>query len=136
MQQCIITLEEMEVFPMAYDADKIIQIATQLKEAREEVTRLESELRKLVLSQTTPVSLVVQQSTANRVVSMMNTEPTRDFGAEDVWKKLQIKESYARPLLSRLVTSGKIEKRGYGTYGAVGGRKQKSLESVDSRPVQ
>lgn len=121
---------------MPYDADKIILIATQLKEAKEEVTRLEGELRKLVFSQTAPVSLTVNLSTATRVISMMNADPARDFGAEDVWKKLQIKESYARPLLSRLVTSGKIEKRGYGTYGAIGGKKQKGLESADSRPVQ
>lgn len=122
---------------MAYDADKIIEVATKLKAARDQVVQLENELRRLVLSQhTVPVELVQETSVASRVLSFLNSDPSRDFGAEDVWKKLGIKESYARPLLSRLVNSGKIEKRGRGAYGAVGGSKQKSLESVDSRPVQ
>lgn len=122
---------------MAYDADKIIEVATKLKTARDEVTRWENELRRLVLSQhTVAVALVPDVSTPSRVISLLNADPSRNFSAEDVWKKLGIKESYARPLLSRLVNSEKIEKRGRGAYGALGGSKQKSLESADSRPVQ
>jgi hypothetical protein len=120
---------------MAYDPDKIIEVATRLKAAKDEVTRLEGELRRLVVPQTL-VSLASAVSIPTRVIGMLNAEPSRSFSAEDVWKKLGIKESYARPLLSRLVNDEKIEKRGRGFYGAVGGNKQKSLESVDSRPVQ
>jgi hypothetical protein len=120
---------------MAYDPDKIIEVATRLKAAKEDVTRLEGELRRLVVPQTV-VSLTAGISIPTRVIGMMNAEPSRDFGAEDVWKKLQIKESYARPLLSRLVADNKIEKRGRGMYGALGGGKQKSLDSLEPRPVQ
>ncbi len=121
---------------MAYDPDKIIEVATKLKAAKDEVTRWEGELRKLVLSQTPPVNLAVSIGTSTRVIDLMNSEPSRNFTAQDVWKKLDIKESYARPLLSRLVNDGKIEKRGRGTYGAVGGAQQKSLDSLESRPLQ
>lgn len=122
---------------MAYDADKIIEVATKLKAARDEVVQLENELRRLVLSQHTVTTVVVpEESIPTRVIALLNANPSKDFGAEDVWKKIGIKESYARPLLSRLVNAGHIEKRGRGAYGALGGNKQKSLESVDSRPVQ
>jgi hypothetical protein len=124
---------------MTYDPDKIIEVATKLKASRDEVVRLENELRRLVLgNHTLSISTVVMPdvSTPNRVIELLNATPEKDFSAMDVWKKLAIKESYARPLLSRLVNDGKIEKRGRGAYGAVGGSKQKSLESVDSRPVQ
>jgi len=122
---------------MAYDADKIIEVATKLKAARDQVVQWENELRKLVLSQhIVPAVLVEEVSTASRVIDLLNSNPTKNFSAQDVWKGLGIKESYARPLLSRMVNNAKIEKRGRGAYGALGGNKQKSLESVDSRPVQ
>ena len=115
---------------MAYDSGKIIEVATKIKAAQDELARLEAELRKLVLSQSPLVNLAASIGVPSRVVGLLNADPSRDFSAEDVWKKLGIKESYARPLLSRLVSDGKIEKRGRGAYGAVGGNKQKSLESV------
>jgi hypothetical protein len=122
---------------MAYDADKIIEVATKLKAARDAVVQWENELRRLVLSQhVLSVLAPVPESVPARVVALFNADPSKDFSAEDVWKRLGIKESYARPLLSRLVNSDKIEKRGRGAYGAIGGNKQKSPESVDSRPVQ
>jgi hypothetical protein len=121
---------------MAYDPGKIIEVATRIKTAQEELARLEGELRKLVFSQTPPVSLVESIGASSRVVGLMNSDPSRSFSAEDVWRKLDIKESYARPLLSRLVNDGKIEKRGRGAYGAIGGSKQKSLDSLEPRPVQ
>lgn len=120
---------------MAYDADKIIDVATRLKAAKERVVELEGELRRLVLSQTTAVNLTQSISTASRVMGLLNSDPGKDFSAADVWKKLNLKESYVRPLLSRLVKDGKVEKRSRGAYGALGGAKQKSLESLDSRPV-
>jgi hypothetical protein len=120
---------------MAYDPDKIIEVATRLKGAKDEVTRLEGELRRLVVPQTI-ASLTAAISIPTRVIGLLNSDPSKNFSAEEVWKKLDIKESYARPLLSRLVNDEKIEKRGRGAYGALGGSKQKSLESVDSRPVQ
>ncbi|HEY6764224.1 MAG TPA: hypothetical protein VI386_05585 [Candidatus Sulfotelmatobacter sp.] len=124
---------------MAYDPDKIIEVATKLKAAREDVITWENELRRLVLGQhVLSISTVVMPdvSTPTRVVDLLNSTPDKEFSAMDVWKKLGIKESYARPLLSRLVTDGRIEKRGRGAYGAVGGSKQKSLDSVEPRPVQ
>jgi|GEM_PF-6820857 len=122
---------------MAYDADKIIEVATHLKAAKDEVNRLEGELRRLVLSQSAPVVIFPEvASVPNRVIEFLNSNPSKEFSAADVWKKLGIKESYARPLLSRLVNNGKIEKRSRGAYGAVGGGKQKSLDSVEPRPVQ
>jgi hypothetical protein len=120
---------------MAYDPDKIIEAATRLKAAREEVTRLEGELRRLVVPNAV-VFLPPEPSTPSRVIELLGSNPSKNFSAQDVWSKLEIKESYARPLLSRLVTDGRIEKRGRGAYGALGGSKQKSLESADSRPVQ
>jgi len=121
---------------MAYDSGKIIEVATKIKAAQDELARLEAELRKLVFSQTPPVNLAALIGVPSRVLGLLNADPSRNFSAEDVWKKLGIKESYARPLLSRLVNSGKIEKRGRGSYGAVGGSKQKSLDSLEPRPVQ
>jgi len=121
---------------VAYDPDKIIEVATRLKAAREEVAKLEMELRHILAPQVQGQSTLVHPSVPTRVISLLNSNPSKDFSAEDVWKKLDIKESYARPLLSRLVNSKKIEKRGWGVYGAIGGSKQKSLDSLESRPVQ
>jgi hypothetical protein len=119
---------------MTYDPDKIIEVATKLKAAKDQVVALEAELRRMFQPQ---IQMPVpEMSTATRVVRLLTAAPSRDFSAVDVWGQLEIKESYARPLLSRLVNDGKIEKRGRGYYGALGGSKQKSLESVESRLPQ
>jgi len=122
---------------MAYDADKIIEVATELKRAREEVNQLEAKLRSLVVTQTLTVNLTESISKRARLVGLFNAEPNKDFSADEVWRKLKLKESYVRPMLSRLVKERKIEKRGYGLYGALGGSKEKSQDSSESRlPLQ
>jgi DNA-binding IclR family transcriptional regulator len=137
MNGAIIGLLSIGGLKMAYDPDKIIEVATRLKAAKDEVIRVEEELRRLVVPfVAAPVYVPPEVSTPNRVMELFSADPSKNFSAEDVWRKLGIKESYARPLLSRMVSDGRIEKRGRGAYGAVGGSKQKSLESVDSRPVQ
>ncbi len=120
-----------------FDPDKVIQLAMRLKAVRAEATQLEGELRRLVnpFIPAAPFP-TTEVSVPSRVVNLFNTDPSKNFSAEEVWTKLEIKESYARPLLSRMVNDGRIEKRGRGAYGTPGGSKQKSLESVDSRPVQ
>jgi hypothetical protein len=122
---------------VVFDPDKIIDVATRLKAAKENVAAIEEELRSLIYPNFIPTSAKgsasAPMSTSFRVLTLFNAEPGKNFGAEEVWKKLSLKESYVRPLLSRLVKDGKIEKRGRGAYGALNGGKQKSLESLDSR---
>jgi hypothetical protein len=123
---------------VVFDPDKIIDVATRLKAAKENVAAIEAELLNLIYPKFIPGSVrgavAAVPSTSFRVLNLFNADPGKNFGAEEVWRKLNLKESYVRPLLSRLVKDGKIEKRGRGAYGALNGGKQKSLESLDSRP--
>jgi response regulator of citrate/malate metabolism len=116
---------ESEVNKVTYDPEKVIRIATKLKAAREQVSVLEDQLRLLVLEQGQNGQASPRRrrqglsEAATNVVQLFGKQPEKDFTAEEVWTALNLPETYARPLLSRLAKDNHIEKRGRGLYGSI-----------------
>jgi hypothetical protein len=115
-----------EEIAMSYDPEKLIRIATKLKAAKEQVAALEEQLRSLVLETGNGTQSSVRRRSSSglsdiaaNVVALLEEDPQKSFNAESVWTALDLKENYARPLLSKLAKANIIEKRAHGLYGAI-----------------
>ncbi len=123
---------------MALDPDKVIALASELKLARERVSQLERQLQAVVNGSSEAATILVGQvktgldalreenSMTDRVINFLNYQPGMDFEFEEIYKNIHGQnEPYIRSLLSRLAKEGRIEKRGWGVYGAAVGQKEK-----------
>jgi hypothetical protein len=117
---------------MAFDADKVIALASELKLARERVSQLERQLQLLVAgtsenhgrsveqAEKAWGALREEQSMTDRVINFLNFQPGMAFEFDEIFPNVNgTNQAYIRSLLSRLAKEGRIEKRGWGKYGAV-----------------
>jgi NifB/MoaA-like Fe-S oxidoreductase len=115
---------------MAFDADEVIKTANELKQAQEWVKTLEEKLQMLVAGKV-PLSSLQHVgpfvSISDRVETLINSFPDKDFTFPEIHKEIEGNEPYLRSLLSRMVKDKKIESRGWGKYGAKHGKEKQDM---------
>ena len=96
--------------------DEVMELAFELKKARDKVAELESRWQDFFTHSTviqTPLNL------KPRIVQHLEARPDQEFTMATVAAALGAKENSVGPYLSELAKDGKIERRGRGMYGAL-----------------
>jgi hypothetical protein len=100
-----------------------MELAAELKEARNRVSELESRWESFFTQAThapeEPQVAVIMQFLKPRIISFLESRPDYEFNLGAVASALNAKENSVGPYLSDLAKEGKIERRGRGLYGAL-----------------
>ncbi len=101
--------------------NEVLALAAKIKDAETALAQLQQQWNELfnprserrhALKETVPTLM-------DRVLALLSSNENTTYSAFDIAARLEANRNSIGPLLSRLVSDGKIEKRGHGTYGAV-----------------
>jgi hypothetical protein len=119
---------------MSLDVETIIQVANELKEAQERVKFLEGKLRVLTggdgnalaykqgvidASVLTGIMGPDDSSLPEKIITLLDVNPTWNFSFGDIFKVVGGTESYLRSTLARLIKEERIASKGWGKYGSI-----------------
>lgn len=100
------------------DPDEVVLLACQIRGAREEVKKLESQWAALFTqADTAPAAETPPLQT--RIIQFLDSRPNDVFSVSHVAGELSANENSVGPYLSKLVGEGKIARRGRGLYGTI-----------------
>lgn len=102
--------------------EEVMELARELKEARNRVSELESRWEKFFIrtdgtQESSPAPVVTYLKP--RIIAFLNEHPELSYNVASVAKALSASENSVGPYLSDLTRDGKIERRDRGLYGAL-----------------
>lgn len=100
------------------DPKTVISLAQELEEARARCDALQERWNQMFTVTVGPVR-PHEPNMQQRIEEVLNGNPDRVFRAEDVANLMSAKASSVSSVLSRLVSEGRVEKHGRGSYGAL-----------------
>ena len=112
--------------------EAVMELANELKEARNRVAELESRWESF-FSQNIVVNVAAAPGSLNlkpRIIQFLEERPDHSFNLASVAKALDAKENSVGPYLSVLTNEGKIERRGHGLYGALTTKSEVSDDDI------
>ncbi|MHB1700238.1 MAG: hypothetical protein ACYCSN_08870 [Acidobacteriaceae bacterium] len=110
--------------------EEVLKLAERIVSIKRELAAAESEWNAFFPDATNPVAAlngkpgVRGKSSVGRILALLKTHPNVSFAPKEIADTLDIRLGTTRTSLSKLVQGGHIEKRGPGTYGAIGGRQE------------
>jgi hypothetical protein len=101
--------------------DEVLDLAHRIKDAKIRVQQLEEEWNELFTPRATRnhATRLDGATLADRVLKLLHHDPNTTYSAFEIAANLNANRNSVGPMLSRLVTESKIEKRGHATYGAL-----------------
>jgi hypothetical protein len=109
----------MEVSVLIPDPEVVLEVAAQLREARERVASLEAKWAAFFTPTTQNSFPLELPPLKTRIVELLESDPTGAYSVATVTARLQANANSVGPYLSDLVGDGRIERRARGMYGAL-----------------
>jgi hypothetical protein len=112
-----------EMAHMIPEPEEILNLAQELKEAREKAATLQTRWNLYFAPGRSAIAVmpeeIVQPTLQGRIIALLDSKPDESFTTASVTTLLGANKNSVGPLLSRAVSDGKIERRSHGEYSAL-----------------